>query len=263
MLHSNFDTEFKEHKIFAELSAYSEFYKSLSFSIFQFVTSGVHVLYNLDSSIISSIQGTVESIKLVLSDGKVNDAYALVRKYHDAVIINTYATLYLKDNCSIENLFVQKIDNWLHNKENLPEYKVMVKYIRNSKALERINNKINLEHYKTIRSRCNDHTHYNFFSYMRLNDNVGFNANRIRALDGLSNDIRDIFVKHFIWLFTLNEHYMMASDYIDCLDCGVIPEEGSQYLVAPYVQEVFDTIVKRHRMDLASELKSVTCMELE
>ena len=258
------NSDYKEHKVFSELSEYIDFYKSLSFSILQFVSQGTSAIYNLDSYLISSVQGTIESIKLILQDGKINDSYALIRKYHDAVIINIYEILYLKDKLSIENFIVQKINNWLHNKEKLPRYSEMIKYIINSTALEQINKILELEStYKKIRDKCNDHTHYNLFHYLMLNDNQIYIKNRLKILDELSEDIRNIFIKHFIWLFTLNGHYMTSSDYIDSLDCGITPEEGSQYYVAPFIQEMFDRIIKKHRMDLASELKNATCMKLE
>lgn len=258
------NSDFKKHKIFAELSEYIDFYKSLSFSIFQFISSGTSAICNLDSYIISSIQGTIESIKLVLQDGKINDSYALTRKYHDSVIINIYEILYLEDNFSIENFIVQKINNWLHNKEKLPRYGEMIKYIQNSTALEKVNTLLKLDsHYRKIRDKCNDHTHYNLFHYLILNDNQIYIKNRLKTLDELSGDIRDIFIKHFIWLFTLNGYYMTSSDYIDSLECGITPEEGSQYYVAPFIQQVFDGIIKKHRIDLASELKNATCMKLE
>lgn len=56
---------------------------------------------------------------------------------------------------------------------------------------------------------------------------------------------------------------MMSSYYVDSLDCGLTPEEGSQYFVAPFVQKVFDTAIKKNRMDLAEEIKSKTSMKLE
>jgi len=55
----------------------------------------------------------------------------------------------------------------------------------------------------------------------------------------------------------------MASDYLDCVDCGIPPEPDSQYLVAPFIQEIFDTVIKKNRMDLALEIKKSTVMRLE
>ncbi len=68
---------------------------------------------------------------------------------------------------------------------------------------------------------------------------------------------------HFSYLFYLNDHYMASSDYVDSLDCGLMPEEGSQYFVAPFVQKIFDSVIKKNRMDLAEEIKSKTSMKLE
>ncbi len=258
------NSEYKEHEIFAELSKYADFYKSLSSSIFQFISQGTSAICNLDSYLISSIQGTIESIKLILKGGKINDSYALTRKYYDSVVINIYEILYLADNFSIENFIVQKINNWLHGKEKLPNYREMIEYIRNSTRLGKVNKILDLDnHYKIVRNRCNDHIHYNLFHYMMMNDKQIYMKDRLKILNELSCDIRDIFIKHFIWLFTLNEHYMTSSDYLDSLECGVIPEEGSQYYVAPFIQDIFNDTIKKYRMDLALELKNATCMKLE
>ena len=56
---------------------------------------------------------------------------------------------------------------------------------------------------------------------------------------------------------------MMASDYLDCMDCGIQPEPDAQYLVTPFIQEIFDKVIKKNRMDLAVEIKSNTAMRLE
>ncbi|MGD0551320.1 MAG: hypothetical protein ABSB25_01575 [Sedimentisphaerales bacterium] len=261
---SQIDTGYKEHIVFSELSEYIDFYKSLSQSVFEWISTGTSVMCNFDSYLFSSIQGTLESIRLILQDGKINDSYALVRKYHDSVVINIYEILYLKKNFSIDNFVVQKINNWIHNKEKLPRYSDMMEYIRNSRELERANKILDLDgRYKNIRDKCNDHTHYNFFYYMMLNDNQIYIKDRLKYLDRLSSDMRDIFIQHYIWLFTINEHYMMSYDYRDNIECGVTPVEDSQYWVAPFIQKAFDGIIKKYRLDLATELKSITSMKLE
>jgi len=56
---------------------------------------------------------------------------------------------------------------------------------------------------------------------------------------------------------------MMSRDYGDSMDCGLTPEEGSQYYVAPFIQEVFDTVIKKNRLDLATMIKTKTSMLLE
>jgi hypothetical protein len=258
------DKEYKEHQVFGQLSKYAEFYKDLSFSILSFGSQGVRTFPNIDTYVFSSVQGTLESIKAILLQGRINDAYALLRKYYDSAIINIYSNLYLDDHFSLENFVVEKIDNWVQGKEKLPEYRVMSNYIRSSNKLATINDLLYRDNrYKDLRDRCNNHTHYNFYYYVLLNDNEVYLKDRVAILNRFSKDLESIFILHLSYLFYLNDHYMMASDYIDSLDCGQIPEEGSQYYVAPFVQEIFDSVIKKSRMDLVVEIKRKTLMKLE
>ena len=56
---------------------------------------------------------------------------------------------------------------------------------------------------------------------------------------------------------------MIASDYVDSLDMGLTPEENSEYFVAPFIQEIFDSEIKFRRPDLAEEIKKKTKMMLK
>jgi hypothetical protein len=258
------DQAYIEHPVFEQLSKYAHFYVNLSSSIVQFVSMGTHAVLNIDTYVFSSMQGTLESIRDILSKGRINDAYSLLRKYYDAAIINVYTDLYLEENLNITNFVVEKIDNWLRGNEQLPDIRGMNNYIQKSTTVNGIYNLLHKdERYSDLRDRCNDHTHYNFYYNVLLNDNQAFLKNRISTLNTFSKDLEDIFILHLSYLFYLNEHYMMASDYIDDLDCGLTPEPDSQYKVAPFVQEIFDSVIKKNRMDLATEIKSKTAMFLE
>lgn len=260
----NFGQAYKEHQVFSKLDEMIDFYKSLSFSIFRFMTQGTKAICNIDSYVYSSVQGTLESIKNILRNGRINDSYALLRKYYDSSIINIYSNIYLNDNFSLENFVVEKIDNWLQGKEQLPEYRVMSQYIKKSEKLKEINDLLYKDdRYKKIRDRCNDYTHYNFYQNILLNDNEIFLENRISALDVFSKDLEQIFILHLSYLFYLNDHYMMSSDYVDSLDLGLTPKEGSQYYVALFIQKIFDNFIKKNRPDIAETIKSQTEMRLE
>ncbi len=95
-----------------------------------------------------------------------------------------------------------------------------------------------------------------------LNDNEIHNPQRIKYLDAFSFDIESLFIQHFAYIFYLNDHYFMSSDYTDSLDLGLTPEENSQYWVAPFTQEIFDEIIKLKRPDIAKEIKKNTEMKL-
>jgi hypothetical protein len=210
-----------------------------------------------------SMQGTLESIHDILVKGRINDSYALLRKYYDSVIINIYSALYLQDNISTESFIVQKIDAWLKGEDSLPEYRIMSNYIRSSQRLTKLNDLLYKdEAYKKLRDRCNNHAHYNYFYNLLLNDGKVYIKERVNFLHRLNADLRDIFILHLAYLFFINDHYMSSSDYVDNLECGLEPEEGSQYWVAPFIQEVFDSVLKRYREDLVMELKNNTMMHL-
>ncbi|MGH8498510.1 MAG: hypothetical protein ACRERV_06870 [Methylococcales bacterium] len=150
---------YQQHRVFAELERYSDFYRHLAMSVFSFVSMGAKALVNIDRYAYSSMQGTLYSIRAILLVGRINDAYALLRKFHDSVVINIYANLYLSDHFSIDNFVVEKIQHWLTGKERLPEYRIMSQYIRDSEKLKPITDVLMAdERYKRIRDRCNDHT---------------------------------------------------------------------------------------------------------
>ena len=257
--------KYGEHKVFNQLTDYSEFYEDLSDGIMGWTTPGTNAAINLDTYVYSSIKGTLESINDVLRKGRINDSYALLRKYYDSTIINVYSNLYLSDNFSIDNFVVQKIDNWLKGKERLPEYREMSKYIKDSPKLVTITNLLNQDKtYKDIRDRCNDHTHYNYFHNLLINDNEVYLENeRLTALDNFSKDIEDILIQHLAYILYLNDHYMMSSDYTDSLEMGMKPDDDWQYLVAPFIQDIFDKVLKPRRMDIVTEIKSKTEMRLD
>lgn len=255
--------EYIEHSVYEQLKCYSDFYDSLSFLIKGWSSMGTIAILNIDTYAYSSIKGTIDSISEILYKGRINDAYALLRKYYDSTIINIYTNLYLMDNFNIDNFVVEKIDNWVKGTETIPEYRVISKYIKDSQRLTSINKSLTRDdRYKKIRDRCNNNTHYNFCSNVLLNDNQIYNPNRVKWLNVFSKDIEAIFIQHFAYIFYLNEHYMMSSDYVDCLDMGLQPEEGSEYWVASFVQEIFDRVIKSKRCDIAEEIKNNTKMQL-
>jgi len=257
------DEKYQKHGVFDDLTRYSNFYDTLGHSVFPFVSVGTKSLGNIDSYLFSSIQGTLLSIQTILRDGRINDAYALLRKYYDSAIIHVYTGLYLEDNVSIQNFIVEKIDNWLKGKEQLPEYRVMSQYIRNTARVTPITSLLHADdRYKLLRNRCNNHTHYNFYKNVLLNDGEIFLKDRLKVLQQFSNDLRDIVILHLSYIFFEKPHYMMASDHVDYLECGSKPPADSEYWVAPFVQEIFDATVKKHRPDIAAAIKQSTNMHL-
>ncbi|QCI99635.1 hypothetical protein [Agrobacterium larrymoorei] len=186
------DNAYREHEIFENLTQYGDFYDSLSMSVFQQVTTGTTAFVNIDSYVFSSIQGTVESMAYLLEKGRINDAFALLRKYHDVATINVYVNLWLKHHCTAEVSIVPFVNDWLHGKSTkpLPRIEEMTKYIENSGELG-------------ARKRCNDQIHYNFFHTTLLNDGALYVKDRLVWLNTFNEDLRCIVIYHLALIFGL------------------------------------------------------------
>ncbi|MDD3267141.1 MAG: hypothetical protein PHC75_08190 [Burkholderiales bacterium] len=265
MLYSNdqLDEEYRNHKLFLRLDQYINFYNQLSGSIVHFVTIGTTSIINLDTYVCSSLSTTLESIKVLLWDGKINDAFTLLRKYYDSSIINIYTNLYLSENFTLENLVVKQINDWLHGKQKIPEYRAMSEYIKNSQKLLSITKLLSVDdRYKKVRKLCNDHTHWNFFKNLLTNDKNIYLKDRVVHLNNFNFCLQELFIQHTAYLFYLNNHYMLSSDYMDYIDCGTTPPDEAQYWVAPFIQDMFDKEIKTHRNDIFNEIKNNTQMQL-
>jgi hypothetical protein len=257
------DKEFLEHTVFGDIQTYVDFYEQFSYSIMNFPTMGTRSIVNIDTYIYLSIQGTLESIQHILKNGRVGDAYALLRKYHDSVITNIYTNLYLEDNYGSENFIVQQIANWIQGAEKIPEYRKMMQYVKNSEKLKAITDLLDHDNrYKELKDRCEDHLHYNFFRNFMVNDNQVYIKNRVTSLNSLQNDVADIFVLHLSCIFYLKDHYMISSDYLDALEVGMQPEENSHYWVAPFIQDIFSNVIAKKRPDVAKAILDATSMQL-
>lgn len=258
------DKTYQEHKVFNLLDSLIEFYNAEYKVGPDFVTRGVFSgMLNIDHVVCASLSGTLDSVRAILIEGRINDAYALVRKYYDGIVVGIYVNVYLAENFSMDNYIVEKIQNWVDNKEKLPSYETMLKVIRNHQPLQELEKLFDWDGlYHRIRRLSNGNTHYNKLYYMWLNNNMIYYPKRVKELDNIYSCVQHLFILHFAYMYSLNPEYMMSSDYVDALDLGQNPEEGSQYWVATYVSEVFEGIVKPKRPDIAEYMKAHTEMYL-
>lgn len=262
--HNKLDEKYDSKEIHQLLKIIEEFYNRISYSTFCWGSIGITSLINIDTYFFSSLQGTIKSLRSIVRAGQINDAYALLRKYHDSVIINTYSGLYLREELHEGQLIHEKIDSWIKGNSKLPRYGNMIEYIKKSKLLDELNKILykddSIEH---IRDRCNDHMHYNFYYYALLNDSNIYFKERNNLLNILYSDILLIFAMHFVYMFTVNGHYMMSSDYYDYLDMGDKPPLDSEYWVSPFIQEIFDKIIKPNFVELSNIFKNLTSMKIK
>ena len=91
------DALYREHAVFSDLMRYAGFYRNYADGVFQFASMGTTAICNMDTYVFKAIGGTLDYVRSVLQAGQINDAYSLLRKYHDSIVINIYSNLYLRD----------------------------------------------------------------------------------------------------------------------------------------------------------------------
>ncbi|WP_439559248.1 hypothetical protein [Dyadobacter sp.] len=255
--------DYQQHPIFEDLGKYFNFYKDLSFGVSHFISIGTIAMGNIDTQIFAAMGGTMDSMRALLLIGRINDAYSLLRKFYDTAIINVYSTLYLSDHLSTENFIVTQINDWLEGKRKLPEYKEMSNYIGNHTRLKTFEGFFyKNDFYKRLRSRCNDQVHYNLYKYLLYNNNEVYLPQRLNQLNQLKADVKNVIIMHLAYLFLLNPHYLASSDYADYLELNITPPDGIENEVAPFIQNIFDDVVKKHRPDIAKIILASTPMNL-
>lgn len=260
--------EYKEHVIFKNLDSFSEFYDFISINSYSFLPDGLPGTFpNIDTYIFSAIRGTIDSVRLLLKNAHLNDAFAIVRKYFDEVLLDVYMTVYrqeqIKKNPEVLLFTVERVKQWLDESFRIPKYDDMIKYFERSESYRSLFAYFDFEkRYRKIRELLDDNMHMNSYQLMITNDNEVYNQYRTRYLNLLNTCMNDLFRYHFASSIYLNPHYFMASDHVDCLDLGLTPPEGSENWIANIAQRMFDNIIKPHK-DLALFLLNNVYLEIE
>lgn len=89
-----------------------DYYESVSFSSFSFIPTGTNGIANYVSYIYLSLKGTLDSIRLVMKAGQLSDAYVLIRKFFDDVLVDIYLDIVRKDKFDwMKSIIVKDVDS--------------------------------------------------------------------------------------------------------------------------------------------------------
>lgn len=245
---TDYPESYTTHRLFDELEYYEVFYDAIAMDCHRFIPNGVETMLNYASYIFTSIECTLGSIKMLLKTGKINDAYVLIRKLFDDILTEIYIDILRKDHFDYEeNLIVKDANEWIKGKHRIPCLKKILQTIKDSPTTKDLYSFFEWDTYlKKDRELLDDSVHSNRYSRMLINCNQLYIENREKYLDNASAILRHIFTVHLSFIFYLNPQYMMDSTYIDYLDEGATPPEGSENWIAVYAQEAFDKYIKNH-----------------
>lgn len=262
----------------AEFDLNTEFLKDLSDlisyngRIISFV--GAQGMYYVNTELLDSAARTLESIKLTCSIGAFSDANSLIRKLRDDLLLYIYILDVVKkrktlndhdfsitstltnDEMVVEAWLGGKVDilNWASKKKL--SFENYMDYLTKDRAVNETLTTYGLNRYwEILRGKLNDYVHNNGRQYTKHNtieyDNESLDI-FLKNVDVRTSYITSFF---FVLLTMVDSSLLMSSDIIDYLDANIEAPEGSQYLIAPFVQEYIDKKVVLLHPELKQYLK--------
>lgn len=256
----------QKHKVIGLLSETIELYEYLSTHTTEFRERGAAIHLGYDSIYLKSIGQTLLSIKVIIQNECISDAFTLLRKYYESVLVHAYLSVlwekekkeYLLDN---SDNFVKK---WLYSQEKILPYKLIEKINQFEKAKELWDVLNNDGRYDKIKDCCNNFIHINYFSNIHLDSTQPLPEEYLnKVLDYLYNSLTDIVILHIGYIFILKQYYMMSSDYVDYLKSGIPPLENCEHKVAPFIQEYFSNKLTNNRNEIATVIRNNTNMIID
>lgn len=267
--------DYYSHAVFDLLDDAYSFYEFLADAVVSFADG--HVItgkLSVSSDVYTSIGGTIESIKLLTYAGRLNDVFALTRKLEDALLIDLYKSILIKQDEAkiietdiplVELLNDSIIRTWTRDTYKLFGYGKL-NDIKNIIKAEDAHLSILLDFENDpFRSECNDNMHYNSWNNFALNVNeyLSLGNRGVKSLDLIYNILVRLLAIHYSFIYILHPEYYTASDYISALEMGETPEEGSQYWVASIIQDILDKYIKTYYKAVADYLIDKNIMQLE
>ena len=277
-----FGVGYDDHIVFSYLDTIRSFYETLSWCNISGIETAAILseskIFSTITYIYSSIEGTIESISVLLRNGRCNDAFALVRKYCDSIILDIYKHILVKEienkfhlDLSIESIKDNRIKAWIDSEVALFNERETGKiYTKIAETHPELTKLFNLTYsdtlYHKLRDICNDNVHYNHLYNMMANDFEMIKSQKEMRdfyINSISKAIVLFFTIHFAFIYESNPTIYMSSDYIDHLDCGAEPPKGSERWISSIVQKAYDYIIKTNHPIVANYIKSLDLMELE
>lgn len=212
---------------------------------------------------------TAGSIISCCESGCLADANSLLRKYRDDLFFYLYIVVYSKSNqMEIKTAKLKQmednIEKWINN--NLCDLSIgtVMQAIGQSPLAKDAVTKYHLQSYfKTIGEKLNNYVHSNGVNYYNRNVNT-YTGNSLQVqMQELLNDLRFLTIT-FVFLLTICFPLsIMATDYVDYLEFNEMPPDGSQYWVAPFVNEFFNQNLDLIDKGCIDYLRENTLMEFD
>ncbi len=217
-------------------------------------------------SIILSAEYTMGSIADCCRVACIADANTLLRKYRDDLFFYIYILIYDKnrrvDEPNEKDIIESNVEKWLQNGLRNLNISEVLKSIGMSKQLMDVVKKYNLQDsFNAVSERLNNYVHSNGYQFYNKSFAAYKEGELLSRLTDILTDAKYITTTFLFLVVLCSPLYVMATDYVDYLDCGDQPPLGSQYWVAPFVIEFLKQNVSLIDGNCYNYLKANTSME--
>lgn len=218
----------------------------------------------LDSSIM-----TFESIQFCLKNGSLSDAYTLLRKLRDQSFMFLYFLAITQQYNYSLNQEEKKIDqhiknlfDWYDEKIKFINIRTIFEYLKTDQNIKKIISEYGLENkWEKLRQKLNDHVHIKGRTNVFSNYWQGYDYKNGFKL--FNEDLKYIAVSFIAVLLMVDSTIIMSTDYIDHKEMNLTPPEGSQYYIAPSIQEFINEYLKTYDNDLVDFIKETSIMDIQ
>ena len=196
------------------------YYDGLAQTSLPFMPSGTLWSSNYASVIYMSIEVTLESIKMTMKAGHLTDAFVLMRKLFDTMLVDIFYDVMRKSNYDFENGgIVEEVDNWITGKQRIPRTEKLLEFLRIASSSKDIYPFFGWDtDLKVYREILDDNVHSTGYNNLLLNCKGLPLVRRVDYLDDAATMLVQIATVHIAFVFFLNGHFMTPHDYEHYLD---------------------------------------------
>ena len=217
--------------------------------------------------ILNSAQATLGNVVECCKCFCLADAYTLLRKYRDdlffCLYLVTYDTTAKLSGSKHTKKMETNIEQWCQDTLSNLNINEVLTTIGTSKWLQEAVRQYDLQKsFARIGGQLNKYVHGNGFSFYNTNAYSFDEKNIEEQLNAIVFMARYITTTFLFLLSLCSSHYIMSTDYIDHLEFGQTPPDGSQYWVAPFVAEYLKANIEMIDKSCYEYLKESICMAL-
>ena len=255
----------KNNTVINEMESIRDFIDDYGFLTFgRDYISVKNYVFSLQKILISA-ELTISNMIDCCKNGCFADANILLRKYRDDLFFALYVVVYdasKKITTSIDNEKIEKnIEKWLQNNLSDLQINTVLMQVGNYPYVEKAVKKYNLQKtFSEISTRLNNFVHGNGFSFYNQNVLAYKDEELFDQLSQINEDLRFITITFLFLIILCSPLYIMSTDYIDFLEMGQTPPDGSQYYVASFIEKFISNNIYLLGKDCFQYLKDNTCM---